>query len=317
MIKNFRGLLDDKIRIMAFKTALEECVNEETTVLEIGAALGTYSFFAAQAGAKAVYAVEMDDVFHVGKEIARRNQLQDKINFIKGKSTEIELPEKADYIILEDYAPIFLYEGLEKTITDARKRFLKPGGAFIPGHIILNTAPVEAVSLYNEINLWQKEKDFLYGINWEYTTELAFNRPYYSELHQLKPLTEASHIKTINLAQDENFPFSHKAELVVTKDGTLHGLAGWWDTWFTPNIYFSNSPTASANTWGQMFFPFEYPIQVKVGDTVKIQLHVLESVLSKSIDFKWRVEHSSSIQEQNSFKGRFLPQTSRELVNRE
>lgn len=238
MITNFRGLLDDRIRIEAFRKAISEVVNDKKSVLEIGSALGTYSFFAAQNNAKSIYAVEMDDIFYVGEEIAKRNGMLEKIHFIKGKSTDVDLPEKVDYIIMEDYSPIFLYEKLELVITDARKRFLKPDGKFIPNTIILKTALVEAPSIYNEINLWENEKDTLFDINWDYTTELAFNRPYYAEHHKLSPLCTEQIIKSIDLSKDNNFPFSFKAEIEILQAGIIHGITAWWDTYFTTNIFF-------------------------------------------------------------------------------
>ncbi len=307
MITNFRGLLNDKIRIEAFQQAINELVTPEHSVLEIGFALGTYSFFAARRNARKVYAIEMDHIYYAGIEIARRNDLLDKIDFIKGKSTEIDIDEKVDFIIMEDYSPFFIYENLEKTIIDARRRFLKPGGRFIPNEIILKVAPVEAFSLHEQIDLWQKENNVLYKINWDYTTELAFNRPYYAESHPLKMLAGESIIKTIDLSKDSNFPFVFQADVEITGDGTLHGLAGWWDTYFTPTQSFSNSPAEPNNTWGQMFFPFQYPIKVRKGDRLNFQIQVLESRKSGNIDFKWQVEHSSSIQEYNSFRGSFMP----------
>jgi len=310
MITNFRGLLDDKVRIEALQKAINELISPNHSVLEIGSALGTYSLFAARQNAHKVYAVEMDDIYYAGLEIAKRNGLLDKINFIKGKSTDIGIDKQVDFIIMEDYSPFFIYENLEKTIIDARNRFLKPDGKFIPNEIIMKVAPVEATSLHNQIDLWQKEKDRLYDINWDYTTELAFNRPYYAETHPLKMLTPVSTIKTIDLSKDSDFPFAYQTEVEIIEAGMLHGLAGWWDTWFTPAQFFSNSPAEPTNTWGQMFFPFQYPIKVQKGDRIIFQIQVLESKKSGNIDFKWEVEHSSSIQEYNSLRGSFLPSMS-------
>ncbi|MBN2280614.1 MAG: hypothetical protein JXQ65_08540 [Candidatus Marinimicrobia bacterium] len=307
MISNFRGLLNDTIRINAFQRAIDELIDNTQSVLEIGSALGTYSFFAARKNAKKVYAVEMDDIIYAGIAIARKNRLDEKVHFIKGKSTEITLEEKVDYIIMEDYSPFFIYEHLEEVIVDARKRFLKQDGKFIPNKILLKIVPVQSHSFHEEINLWRRQKDTLYGIDWSYTTELAFNRPYYAELHKLVPLTDESLIKTINLSQDSGFPFSFSLEKKVLRDGIIHGLAGWWDSFFTENQYFSNSPMEDSNTWGQMFFPFQYPVKVKKGETIAFQIHALESKYTKNIDFKWTLENNGTRQEQNTLKGGFLP----------
>jgi len=125
MIKYFRDLLSDRIRIENFRQAIESTVNHNSIVVEIGSALGTYSFFAAKAGAKAIYAIEMNDIFFVGRELAERNNLTDRLKFIHGRSTEIDLPEKADLIIIEDFGPFFYYHNLLEVIRDARERFLK------------------------------------------------------------------------------------------------------------------------------------------------------------------------------------------------
>jgi len=306
MILNFRGLLDDKIRIEAFQKAIETLVNPETKIAEIGSALGTYSFFAAKAGAKSVYAIEMDDIYYVGKEIAQQNNLEEKIQFYHDKSTNLSLPEKVDYIIMEDYGPAFLYDGLEKTIVDARKRFLKKNGQFIPNNIILKIAPVSAPTLYKEINLWADKKDILFGIDWKHTTELVINRPHYAETHKFIPLTEETVIKDIDLAKDSGFPCAINTELKIQNTGIIHGLAVWWDCWFTPNQFFSNSPTNPNNTWGQMFFPFMEPIKVVENEQINISLHIIESKSSGQINYKWDIKHKNEYQEQNTFRGNFL-----------
>lgn len=305
MIKNFRGLLDDQRRIEAFRNAITEIVNPKTSITEIGSALGTYSFFAAKSGAKSVYAIEKDDIFYIGKEIAKQNNLLDKITFIHNESTNTKLPERVDYIIMEDYSPIFLYENLEQIIIDARTRFLKENGRFIPNIILLKMSPVQCPTLYNSLNLWKNENDVLFDIDWSYTTDLIFNQPHYTENHTINLLSNETLIKEIDLSKDTGFTFSCFTELEILKSGILHGLAGWWDCWFTPTQFFSNSPNAPSNTWGQMFFPFRYPVSVKKGDSISIHLQSFESKYTHNINYKWGIEHSSCIQEQNTFQGNY------------
>ena len=54
----YARLLLGKHRIRAFQSALQSAVRPGDVVVEIGAGVGTYSFFAAQSGAKRVYAIE-------------------------------------------------------------------------------------------------------------------------------------------------------------------------------------------------------------------------------------------------------------------
>src|SRR5262249_35906114 len=95
----YQMLIKRRQRVRAFQSALRSCVRSGDVVEEIGTGLGTYSFFAAQAGARRVYAIEKERVIQVALELAARNGLEDKITFLRGDSTEIVLPEKADVLV--------------------------------------------------------------------------------------------------------------------------------------------------------------------------------------------------------------------------
>ena len=306
MIKYFRDLLSDRIRIENFRQAIESTVNHNSIVVEIGSALGTYSFFAAKAGAKAVYAIEMNDIFYVGRELAERNNLTDCIKFIHGRSTEIDLPEKADLIIIEDFGPFFYYHNLLEVIRDARERFLKTDGRFLPARITLYIAPFESQAWRDELDLFAADNDQLFGFDWSYTTEIAFNQTYYADSHPKKLLSAPFLLKTIDLKNETNFPFQKQFEINIKENGQIHGLIGWWDCWFTDQQFFSNSPQSGNNSWGQLIFPFHYPVNVRAGESVKISLMVLESSPSGLIDYKWKITHHSGSQEQDTFSGRFF-----------
>ncbi len=306
MLKHFRDLLNDRQRIENFRQALDALIKPDTVVAEIGSAFGTYSFFAVRAGAKKVYAIEMNDVFYIGRELARRNDLDDRIEFIHGRSTEINLPEKVDLLIMEDYNPFFFYKGLTEVIRDARQRFLKPDGRFIPARLTLFLAPFECESWYAELNCFRDEQDRLFDLDWSYTTDLVFNRTYYADYRPKKLLTAPFEIKTIDLKNDRSFPFQIRTEITATQDGALHGLLGWWDCWFTESQYFSNAPCAGQSSWGQLIFPFRQPISIRRGDRMEITLRVLESQSGGMIDYKWEIDHHNGRQEQNTFSGRFF-----------
>ncbi len=306
MLKYYRNLLNDRLRIENFRQAITELVSRDSVVVEVGSALGTYSFFAARAGAKRIYAIEMNTIFYLGRELARRNGLVDRINFIHGRSTDINLPEKADLIILEDYGPFFYNQNIIETIRDARQRYLKPDGCFIPAKLALFIAPFECQAWYNELNLFATEQDNLFGIDWSLTSDIAFNLTYYADNKPKRILTEACSVKTIDLKTEADFPFQIRTKLTILEDGVIHGLLGWWDCWFTGKQYFSNSPLLDQTSWGQLIFPFRYPVIVKAGEQIEISLMVLESQTGGNIDYKWQIKHDSGQQEQNTFSGRFF-----------
>jgi len=70
--------------------------------MDVGCGTGILSMFAAQAGAKHVYAVDCSSIIVQAKQIVEKNGFSDKITMIRGKVEEIELPvEKVDIIVSE------------------------------------------------------------------------------------------------------------------------------------------------------------------------------------------------------------------------
>jgi len=307
MIQNYRHLLNDKKRIKAFRRAINTLVNTNNSVAEIGAGLGTYSFFAIQNGASPVYAIEMGDIYYTAQKIAQKNGLESRVNFIHDKSTQVNLPQKVDYLIMEDYRPFFLYKGLENTIKDARNRFLAPDGRFIPNRIILYICPVQSKELWNKVALWERKSKKLYDIDWSYTTKLSFNQLHQTGDSKMKLLGKKSKIKNINLSQDNDFTFKFQTNAKIKQAGIIHGLVGWWDCYFTPEQYFSNSPIGPKNTWGQTFFPIRKPLKVEKNQQIHIGLYTLESQHSGKINYKWWIQNEKKREGHNTFQGSTTP----------
>lgn len=60
-------------------------------MLDIGCGTGILSIFAARAGAKHVYGIDMADVALYARQIMKDNHLEEKVTIIKGKVEEIDL----------------------------------------------------------------------------------------------------------------------------------------------------------------------------------------------------------------------------------
>jgi histone-arginine methyltransferase CARM1 len=145
-------------------------------VLDVGTGTGILSFFALQAGAAHVYAVDASNSVKVAKALAEANGYGDRITIINGKIEEISLPEQVDVIISEPIGFLLVHERMLESYVVARDRFLKPGGLMMPtiGSIVL--CPISDEQCHKEqldrVAFWEA-KDF-YGVDLSPVVEQAY-----------------------------------------------------------------------------------------------------------------------------------------------
>merc|ERR1719499_1673027 len=109
---------DDEPRTKAYEEAITNRLagmGGEAVVVDIGTgALALLAIMAAKAGARKVYAIEINPgAAKLAKEAVAKQKLQDKIEVIEGNSMEVDLPEKADLIVSELIGSIATQEGVE------------------------------------------------------------------------------------------------------------------------------------------------------------------------------------------------------------
>jgi len=126
--------LYDQERLKQYQAAIHKKCKDKV-VVDVGAGTGVLSLFAAQAGAKRVYAVEINPrAARIIPHNAARNGFGDIIKVVHGDGMEIDLPEKAD-VVTCDLLCCGLFFEPEIRIMNNAKRFLKPGGSFIPEEV--------------------------------------------------------------------------------------------------------------------------------------------------------------------------------------
>jgi len=74
-------MLKDKVRTLCYKNSIvkNKYLFKDKVVLDIGCGTGILSIFAAQAGAKKVYAVDNANIVDFTKKIIKNNGLEGKI----------------------------------------------------------------------------------------------------------------------------------------------------------------------------------------------------------------------------------------------
>ena len=95
--------LKDEARTLAFRDAIRAVVRPGDVVVDVGAGSGILSFFAAEAGASAVYAVEIDAVSAAAlrRSVALNESVRERIVVVEGDAAEAELPAGVDVVVAE------------------------------------------------------------------------------------------------------------------------------------------------------------------------------------------------------------------------
>src|SRR5204863_7107587 len=101
ILDEHRQYLSDGTRVTALSAAIERVVKPGAVVVDLGAGTGILGLLACRAGARRVYSIEAGGMIELAREIARANGFEDRIVFVKGLSTQVDLPEKADVLIAD------------------------------------------------------------------------------------------------------------------------------------------------------------------------------------------------------------------------
>lgn len=258
-------MIADAGRIDAYLRALQIAIRPGSVVIDLGSGPGLFALTAAQIGARRVYAIEPDDVIQVGRDAAREHGLSDRIEFIQDLSTKFTLTERAGVIVsdLRGVLPWFAHH--LPSIVDARSRFLAPDGILIPARDTLWAAIVEVPEHYESlVKPWNSPLLMNSGRrmavnNWSkirITPENLLAQPV--RWHEI----DYYHVEDANVSKD--------ISLLVSRDGTAHGLTIWFDAELFDGIGFSNGPDHEALIYKSAFFPFEEPVKVNAGDRVDV-----------------------------------------------
>lgn len=271
-------MLKDDVRTNAYKNAIYQNSHlfRDKVVLDIGCGTGILSMFAAKAGAKCIYAVDMSDIIVQAQKIIDANGFSDKIKLIKGKIEEISLPEKVDIIISEWMGYFLLFEGMLDSVIYARDKFLVPDGLIFPDKAIMYLAAIEDEEYKEEkINFW----DDVYGFDYSIIKEIAIREPLVDVVQPQTIVTDTCEIisfdlKTVKL---EQLQFTRSFKIRAHRRDYVHALVSWFDMIFSAchkPITLSTSPMTKYTHWKQTIFYMTKALTVAAGEELKGTIQV-------------------------------------------
>mmetsp|Transcript_10998 Transcript_10998/g.16633 ORF Transcript_10998/g.16633 Transcript_10998/m.16633 type:complete len:457 (+) Transcript_10998:501-1871(+) len=154
-----KQMLADHNRMAAYHSAImgNADVFKDKVVMDVGTGSGILAVWAAQAGAKRVYAVEYTNMAAHAKSLMEANGVADIVTVIQGAVEDIELPfeehnlqpesdskhQVVDIIISEWMGYFLLRESMLDSLIRARDKFLKPKtGLMFPSHTTMYVSPI-------------------------------------------------------------------------------------------------------------------------------------------------------------------------------
>jgi protein arginine N-methyltransferase 1 len=284
VVDEHRQYLADQVRVSAFRDAIAEVVTPGAVVLDVGAGTGILGLLACQAGARHVYSIEAGGIIGLARSLARANGVADRITFVKGLSTRVDVIEPVD-VVVGDQAGRFGFEaGLLTDFPDAARRFLKPGGVTIPSRVDMWVAPVEHAEKFAQVTFWSGAPG---GFDFTPAGRLAMNTGYPARLEVAHLLADAVSPLSLDPAVDSPHVLKLDASVVARRPGTLHGIGGWFSAAMSPGVTMTNSPLARERIGRlNVFFPIERAVPIAPGDRIDMSLRVLPAEFVVT----WRAE---------------------------
>ncbi|XP_067290264.1 histone-arginine methyltransferase CARM1 isoform X2 [Pseudorasbora parva] len=303
-----QNMLQDYLRTATYQKAilLNDVDFKDKVVLDVGCGTGILSFFAVQAGAKRVYAVEASSVAKYAEILVKSNCLSDKITVLSGKIEEVSCPEKVDVIISEPIGYMLLNERMLESFLHA-KYWLKPKGMMFPTQSDIHLAPFTDEQLYMEhharSSFWNQRG--FYGVNLSGLHSSAmdefFKQPIV-DTFDMQILMARSVKYTINFleAKEEDL---HRLEIPfvfkLLQSGLIHGLAFWFDVAFVGSrmtVWLSTAPNEPLTHWYQVRCLLQTPLFGKMGQTLSGQVQLIAN-RRQSYDI-----HITAVVDQSGFK---------------
>ncbi len=265
-IEYYRGMLTQETRMEAFRRRLLDVVQPGDRVLEIGTGLGTYSMFAAEAGAQKVWAVEGGPIVSVAQAIARLNGYADKIEFVRGWFPTLDVPTGLDVVIFEDYPPRLIDDWTHGVLRHVHERVLKSGGRMIPERARLCLAPVHAADYLHMVGSIAGAGERAYGIDWTPSRDYVVNKPLHLQLAPDDVRGEPVHIAEVRMDSVPNaVDLAGQAEWTFGEETVITGFGYWFELEVGDGVWLTNAPGGDPGSWGHLYLPLDEPWTVAGG----------------------------------------------------
>ena len=298
-IEEHRHLLSESETQAAYRREIRRLVRPGDVVLDLGTGTGVHTLFALEAGAKKVYAVDSNLFIHVAREVIEKNGYAAQVEFIRGDSRFIDLPEKVDVMISNIG---FFYS--VTCLPQATRSFLKPGGRSLPLAARLSVGPYRDERFFAEnIDFWNRKH---FGFDFSPALKVSSHHPHYRPIDLAKFVAPPSPLPLLHFAEFKG-SLAFEFETIIASDGPVHGLAGWYDFFSDAGMFLSLSPPLESKIWNHFILPFAQPLQAKANERWTVKIEAQFPSADQTSIWNWTVESQNQTKISQSSFASLLP----------
>ena len=263
-------MLGDHARVAQFERAIAAAVRPGAVVADLGCGTGILSLLCCRAGARRVYAMEVGPIGRWTEQIIAANGFSDRVEVLRGVSTELSLPEKVDVVVSETIGCAAYDEGIMGYAADARRRFLAPGGSIVPRRLAMWAAPVSDTDLHHRlIGRWRER---VRGADVSPMLAIAARQLHLSSFVPEQLCAPPQSLVTVDLAETDELFVAGRAAFSLEREGPITGFAIGFDAELGEGIELSNRPPSAAPHWSHGFLALEEPLPGPIGEGVQVEI---------------------------------------------
>ena len=253
-----------------YRQAIAATINAGDRVADLGCGVGVLGLFCLESGAAKVWGIDSSDAIHLARDVMAKAGFAERYQCIAGSTFRTSLPEQVDLIIC-DHVGFFGFDyGIVALMRDARRRFLKPGGAMIPQALNLMVSGVSSDECLAKAAAWTQDAvpDPYRWLD-NLSRNVRYSYPFSPDELIATPVT----LGHVDFTDDEPELYRFDAVLVATHAGRFDGIAGWFDCQLAGDVRMTNNPLAPDSIRrSQAFLPAQESFAVEAGDQIGISL---------------------------------------------
>lgn len=243
-------------------------------ILDIGTGSGLLAMLAARAGARHVYACELDQRLAItARKIIAANGFADRVTVLPVHSGKIDrdrdLAGGVGLVISEIFSDNLLGEGVLPSLEDARNRLCHPDARFLPSMAAIRVAlvgngeegpadrfrPISTVEGFDLSLLNQ---------------HISHRKRFVLNSSDLELRSDAANLFAFDFA-DAHAATAETSIILQSRGGSVSGVAQWIQFETGAGHFYENWPGSAANAhWRLMYYAFDEPIVTQPGQSVTV-----------------------------------------------